>query len=48
MLKDLIDSKAIYFFIVGGALVVAGLVVEYTLFEECRAHGFSLMYCLLK
>jgi hypothetical protein len=48
MLKDLIESKAIYFFIAGTALAVLSLVLDYSMFEECRAHGFSLMYCLLK
>ena len=48
MLKDLIDSKALCYFAVGIALVVVSLVMDYSMFEECRAHGFSMMYCLMK
>jgi hypothetical protein len=48
MLKEIIQSKAIYFFIAGTALAVLSVVIDLALFDECRAHGFSLMYCLLK
>ena len=46
MLKTLIESKAIYYFAAGAALVVVSLVIDYSNFTECRNHGFSLLFCL--
>mgnify|MGYP003329619155 FL=1 len=46
MFKDLIDSKAIYYFVAVAVLVVVSLAIDYSRFEECRAHGFSIFFCL--
>ena len=48
MLKDLIESKAIYWFVAGLALVVVSLVIDYANFQECRANGWSVLWCLTK
>jgi len=48
MFKDLVESKAIYFFAVGLALVALSVWVDVQLYTECRAHGFSAFYCIFK
>jgi hypothetical protein len=46
MLKDIIESKAIYYFAVALVLAGIGLAIDYHNWNECRAHGFSVLYCL--
>jgi hypothetical protein len=47
-LKDLIDSKAIYYFAVGFVLVVGALLIQVSNYHECRDFGFSFLYCFFK
>jgi hypothetical protein len=46
MLKDLIESKAIYYFAVGAVLAAVALGIDYQNWNECRAHGFTVLFCL--
>jgi hypothetical protein len=46
MFKDLIESKAIYYFAAVAVLVVIGTVIDYQNWNECRSHGFSVLFCL--
>ena len=51
-MKDLIDnvveSGAIYYFIAAAIIVAVGIYIDLGLFDECKAHGFSTFYCLMK
>lgn len=46
--NDLVECGAIYYFLVAIVLVVASIYIDTILFAECRAHGFSMFYCLMK
>jgi hypothetical protein len=46
--KDLIETKAIYYFAIALALCLVSLYVDMGLFDECKAHGFSTFYCIMK
>ena len=46
MFKDLIETKAIYYFAAAAVLVVVALTMDYLNFTECRDHGFSVFFCL--
>ena len=44
--ETLVESKAIYYFAVGLLLVVVSLWIDMQVYTECRAHGFSVFYCI--
>jgi hypothetical protein len=48
ILKDLVESKAIYYFAFVLALVALSIWVDSQMYTECRAHGFSVFYCIWK
>ena len=46
--KDLVESKAIYAIGVGLTLGVVSIIVDCFNFAECRAAGWSVLWCLTK
>lgn len=47
-IKDVVDSGAIYYFAAAAVVVAVGIYIDFGLFDECKAHGFSTFYCLMK
>jgi len=46
--KDLVESKAIYLIGAGVALGVVSIIVDFFNYAECRAAGWSVLWCLTK
>jgi len=46
--KDLVESKAIYLIGAGVVLGVVSIIVDFFNYAECRAAGWSVLWCLTK
>ena len=40
--------KGVALMVLGVMLYAVGLAIEWSNFQECRNHGFSLLYCLFR
>ena len=48
-IENLIEKHVGWIMIaIGLTMIVVGAYIQYLNFQECRAHGFSLMYCLFR